>query len=114
LNSDSALPMMYMHDAIRATIELMEATPDKIKVRSSYNLAGCSFTPEELSNEIKKHKPDFQINYQPDFRQDIADSWPKSIDDTAARTDWGWKANFGLTEIVTVMLENVNVELLKS
>lgn len=114
LDENSALPMMYMADAIRATIELMEAEGENLKIRSSYNLAGCSFTPKELASEIKKHVPDFVINYQPDFRQQIADSWPKSIDDSAARNDWSWSADFGIEEIVSVMLENVNVNLLKS
>lgn len=114
LRSDSALPMMYMQDAIRATIELMEADPKDLKVRSSYNIAGCSFTPKELAEEIKKHLEDFQITYQPDFRQDIADSWPISIDDSAAKKDWNWSARFGIREIVTEMLENINVDLLKS
>lgn len=114
LRSDSALPMMYMQDAIRATIELMEADPKDLKVRSSYNIAGCSFTPKELAEEIKKHLEDFQITYQPDFRQDIADSWPISIDDSAAKKDWNWSARFGIREIVTEMLENINVDLIKS
>jgi nucleoside-diphosphate-sugar epimerase len=114
LRSDSALPMMYMQDAIRATIELMEADPKDLKVRSSYNIAGCSFTPKELAEEIKKHLEDFQITYQPDFRQDIADSWPISIDDSAAKKDWNWSARFGIREIVTEMLENINLDLLKS
>jgi nucleoside-diphosphate-sugar epimerase len=114
LRSDSALPMMYMQDAIRATIELMEADPKDLKVRSSYNIAGCSFTPKELAEEIKKHLEDFQITYQPDFRQDIADSWPISIEDSAAKKDWNWSARFGIREIVTEMLENINVDLLKS
>ena len=114
LSSDSELPMMYMEDAIRATVELMEADANSLKIRSSYNLAGCSFTPSDLANEIKKHLPDFKMDYKPDFRQAIADSWPKSIDDSAASTDWGWKARYGISEIVSVMLENVNVELLKT
>jgi nucleoside-diphosphate-sugar epimerase len=114
LDSDTELPMMYMADAIRATIDLMEADGSKLTVRSSYNLAGCSFTPAELAVEIKKHLPHFEIDYQPDFRQQIADSWPRSIDDSIARKDWGWNAQFGVAQIVTSMLENVNAEILKT
>lgn len=112
LKEDTPLPMMYMEDAIRATIELMEAPADEIKVRSSYNLSGCSFTPKELSEEIKKHIPAFQIEYNPDFRQAIADSWPGSIDDSAAREQWGWKENFSTKSLVEIMLKNVNPSLL--
>ncbi|MFT5777602.1 MAG: nucleoside-diphosphate-sugar epimerase [Crocinitomicaceae bacterium] len=112
LNQNTRLPMMYMEDAIRATLELMDAPADQIKVRSSYNLSGCDFTPAEIANEIKKHHPDFAIAYDPDFRQAIADTWPGSIDDSAARTDWGWKERVDLPELVRLMLENVNVELL--
>ncbi len=90
LSENTRLPMMYMPDAIRATIELMEAPLDKIKIRSSYNLAGISFTPKQISDEIKKHISDFKITYSPDFRQSIADSWPTSINDTHAQKDWGW------------------------
>ncbi|MEY4602998.1 MAG: hypothetical protein RIT43_290 [Bacteroidota bacterium] len=108
LREDSALPMMYMQDAIRATIELMAAKNENVKIRSSYNLAGCSFTPAELTNEIKKHLPGFQLMCNPDFRQAIADSWPMSVDDSNARTDWGWNPHFGLSEIVEIMLENVD------
>ncbi|MCE2712248.1 MAG: NAD-dependent epimerase/dehydratase family protein [Cryomorphaceae bacterium] len=108
LREDSALPMMYMEDAIRATIELMEAKIENVKIRSSYNLAGCSFTPAELTEEIRKHLPDFHLSCQPDFRQAIADSWPMSVDDSEARKDWGWIPAFGLSEIVRIMLENVN------
>lgn len=114
LDSDTELPMMYMADAIRATIDLMEADGSKLTVRSSYNLAGCSFTPAELAVEIKKYLPHFEIDYQPDFRQQIADSWPRSIDDSIARKDWGWNAQFGVAQIVTSMLENVNAEILKT
>ncbi|MCC7051029.1 MAG: NAD-dependent epimerase/dehydratase family protein, partial [Bacteroidia bacterium] len=89
LSENTALPMMHMEDAIRATIELMHAPNEKIKIRGSYNLSGLSFTPAEIANEIKKHIPDFKIDYQPDFRQAIADSWPKSINDTEAREQWG-------------------------
>ena len=108
LSKDTALPMMFMDDAIRGTIELMEAPAEKIKIRSAYNLAGCSFTPAELAQEIQALQPGFEINYAPDFRQAIADSWPNSIDDSHASTDWGWKAHFDTKAMVKVMLENVN------
>jgi nucleoside-diphosphate-sugar epimerase len=107
LSEDTTLPMMYMDDAIHATISIMNAASDSIKVRSSYNLAGVSFTPAELYAELKTHIPDFEINYEADFRQDIADSWPDSIDDTEARTDWGWKHDFNLEMIVKEMVEGV-------
>jgi nucleoside-diphosphate-sugar epimerase len=105
--------MMFMEDAIRATIELMEAPTEKIAIRSSYNLAGCSFTPKQLAEEIKTHIPSFEARYEPDFRQAIADSWPGSIDDSRARADWGWKEKYGTKELVSIMLDNVNVELLE-
>ncbi len=114
LKEDTALPMMYMEDAIRATIELMEAPKEKIDIRSSYNLSGCSFTPKEIAGEITKHIPDFKISYAPDFRQSIADTWPGSIDDSQARNQWGWKERFNLEMLVKTMLENVNVDLLKT
>jgi nucleoside-diphosphate-sugar epimerase len=113
LKEDTALPMMYMEDAIRATIELMEAPKEDVKIRSSYNLAGISFTPSDLANAITEELPDFKMNYQPDFRQAIADSWPKSIDDTAAKEDWGWKEAYDLRKMVKVMLENVDPSKLK-
>lgn len=108
LNKDSALPMMYMEDAIRATIELMDAPKEEVKIRSSYNLAGISFTPEQLSLAIQEILPTFKMMYQPDFRQDIADSWPDSIDDTAAKQDWGWKEKYDLKAMVETMLKNVD------
>jgi nucleoside-diphosphate-sugar epimerase len=113
LSENTRLPMMFMEDAIRGTIELMRAPKEQVKIRSAYNLAGCSFTPKELAKEIHQHIPTFTINYQPDFRQEIADSWPKSIDDTAARNDWGWKENFDTSELVKIMVDNVDTELLK-
>jgi nucleoside-diphosphate-sugar epimerase len=113
LKQDTALPMMYMEDAIRATIELMEAPSKNVKIRSSYNLSGCSFTPQELAEEIKKHHPDFQINYEPDFRQAIADSWPNSIDDSNARNDWGWKEKYGTEQLVEIMINNVDISLIE-
>ena len=108
LSEKTELPMMFMEDAIRATLELMEAPASSVKVRSSYNIAGCSFTPEELTAEIKKHIPTFKATYAPDFRQSIADSWPNSISDIEARNDWGWKENFGTEALVKVMIENVD------
>jgi len=107
LSKDTALPMMYMEDAIKATVEIMQADPDKIKIRSSYNLSGVSFTPKEIAAEIKKHIPNFTITYNPDFRQKIADSWPASIDDTNAREDWQWKHQFNLESMTIEMLENL-------
>jgi nucleoside-diphosphate-sugar epimerase len=107
LSEDTALPMMYMDDAIKATIEIMQADADKIKIRSSYNLSGVSFTPKEIAEEIKKHIPEFRITYKPDFRQKIADSWPASIDDTNAREDWQWKHQFDLATMTIEMLENL-------
>lgn len=107
LRADTKLPMMFMDDAIRGTIELMEAPAEQIKIRSAYNLAGCSFTPAELALEIQALQPDFKIAYEPDFRQDIADSWPNSIDDSHAAKDWGWKAQFDTKAMVKVMMENV-------
>ncbi|HMT96694.1 MAG TPA: NAD-dependent epimerase/dehydratase family protein [Ferruginibacter sp.] len=107
LKEDTYLPMMYMPDAIRATIELMESPADKISVRTSYNISGMSFSPKEIAAEIKKHIPDFSISYEPDYRQDIANSWPQSIDDSVAAKDWGWKKEYGLKEMVADMLENL-------
>jgi nucleoside-diphosphate-sugar epimerase len=112
LNEDSALPMMYMEDAIRATVELMEAPKENVKIRSSYNLAGLSFTPADLANAIQKEQANFEITYAPDFRQAIADSWPNSIDDSAAKKDWGWKEKYDLQEMVKTMLENVDISKL--
>ena len=107
LSENTGLPMMYMPDAIRATIELMEAPLDKIKIRSSYNLAGISFTPKQISDEIKKHISDFEITYSPDFRQSIADSWPTSIDDTHAQKDWGWNLEYDLEKMTSNMIKNL-------
>ena len=111
LKPDTYLPMMYMDDAVKATLDLMEAPAEKVKIRSSYNISAMSFSPEEIAIEIKKHIPEFAINYNPDFRQAIADSWPKSIDDSAARKDWGWKPDFGLREMTAVILENLPASL---
>ncbi len=109
LSEDTALPMMYMSDAIRATVNLMEAPPEKVKIRTSYNLAGFSFTPSELAAEIQKHIPGFTMAYQPDFRQQIADSWPDSIDDSEARNDWGWEPEYDLASMTEDMLRNLSV-----
>ena len=109
LEEDTYLPMMYMPDAIRATIELMEAPATKINIRTSYNISGMSFSPKEIASEIKKHIPEFTISYKPDYRQQIANSWPQSIDDSVARNDWGWKEDFDLGKMTKDMLENLVV-----
>ena len=111
LAEDAALPMMYMDDAIKATVDIMEAPAEKVKVRSSYNLSAISFTPEVLAKEIRKHITDFEIKYEPDFRQKIAESWPSTIDDNAAREDWGWEHEFDLEKMTTTMLEGVGKTL---
>ena len=110
LNEETYLPMMYMPDAIRATIELMEADASRISVRSSYNIAAMSFSPKEIANEIKKHLPGFSILYSPDSRQKIADSWPKSIDDSKAKEDWGWKPEYDIKRMTGDMLTNLQKE----
>jgi nucleoside-diphosphate-sugar epimerase len=107
LSEDTYLPMMYMPDAIRATIELMEAPAEKISIRSSYNLSAMSFSPKEIGDSIKKHIPDFDLTYKPDFRQQIANSWPQSIDDSQAQTDWNWKPKYDLDSMTLDMLENL-------
>ena len=111
LKEDTYLPMMYMPDAIRATIELMEAPAEKIKVRTSYNLSGMSFSPAEIGDEIRKHIPGFQLDFKPDYRQQIADSWPQSIDDSKANEDWGWKPEFDLAKMTADMLINLEGNL---
>ncbi|MBP6335014.1 MAG: NAD-dependent epimerase/dehydratase family protein [Bacteroidia bacterium] len=108
LSAKTILPMMYMPDALRATITLMEADSDLIKVRSAYNVAGMSFSPEELANAIRKHIPDFQISYAPDVRQNYADSWPQSIDDSVAGRDWGWKAEYDLSKMTEDMYHHIH------
>lgn len=107
LSENTKLPMMYMADAIRATVDLMEVSIDQVKIRSSYNLAGISFTPQQISEEIKKHIPDFEITYKSDFRQAIADSWPSSIDDSYAKKDWGWELKYDLEKMTSDMIENL-------
>ena len=107
LSAKTKMPMMYMDDAIAATIQIMQAPAEQIKIRSSYNLAAMSFTPTEIAAEIQKHIPDFTISYAPDFRQKIADSWPASIDDSRAREDWGWNHHFTLDNMTVDMLEHL-------
>ena len=111
LSEDTALPMMFMDDAIGNTIKLMQSDGDKLSLRSSYNVAGISFTPKQLTEAIKKHIPDFSISYNPDFRQAIADSWPASIDDSVAQKDWGVKTEFNLEKMTKVMLEKIKEKL---
>lgn len=111
LKEDTALPMMYMNDAIKATIDLMEASAEKVKIRSSYNLSAISFSPAELAEAIKKQIPEFQIDYNPDFRQVIADSWPSEIDDSRAREDWGWSHDYDLEAITEKMIDGVSAQL---
>ena len=108
LRQDTHLPMMYMPDAIRATIELMEAPAEKIKVRTSYNLSGMSFSPAEIGDEIKKHIPDFECEFRPDERQAIADSWPRSLDDSVAREEWGWQPRYDLARMTSDMLAKLS------
>ena len=110
LSSETKMPMMYMDDAIAATIQIMQAPADQIKIHSAYNLAAMSFTPTEIAAEIKKHIPEFTITYEPDFRQKIADSWPASINDDEARKDWGWKHEFDLESMTVDMLKNLSAE----
>lgn len=107
LDRDTELPMMYMPDAIRATLELMEAPSDSLTVRSSYNLAAMSFSPSMVAESIQKEIPSFTIDYQPDYRQQIASAWPKSIDDSVARSDWGWNPSYDLDSMTKDMLSNV-------
>jgi nucleoside-diphosphate-sugar epimerase len=107
LNEQTTLPMMHMEDAVRATLEITDAPSNLIKVRSSYNIAGVSFNPEQLTQEIKKHIPQFKISYHPDHRQKIANSWPESIDDQIARADWGWQEKYNLEKLVVNMLDNL-------
>jgi nucleoside-diphosphate-sugar epimerase len=107
LSENTALPMMYMPDAIKATIDLMHAEAEKVKIRSAYNLSGMSFSPKEIALEICTHFPTFKISYNPDSRQQIADSWPQSIDDSAAQNDWGWKAQYDLKKMSNDMFKHL-------
>ncbi len=107
LGPETTLPMIYMPDAIRATIELMNTPAEQIRIRSAYNVAGLSFNPRQLAEVIKQHLPQFEISYRPDHRQTIADTWPHSMDDTYARADWGWKARISLKELVDDMLAHI-------
>ena len=114
LSENTELPMMYMDDAIKATIQIMQAPVEEIKIRSSYNLAAMSFTPKQIGEEIQKQYPNFELSYEPDFRQKIADSWPASIDDTSARQDWGWKNDFDLTTMTEDMFQNLKEHIYKT
>ena len=107
LKEDTALPMMFMEDAVNATIKLMEAPKENIKIRSSYNVGGISFAPKGIAAEIKKHIPEFKITYNPDFRQPIAESWPQSIDDSEAQKDWGLETKYDIKKLTNTMLEGV-------
>lgn len=107
LKSSTMLPMIFIDDAIRATLELMDAPKKDITIRTSYNLAGMSFAANELYNIIKETYPDFKISYKPDFRQDIANSWPKSINDNQAKNDWGWKPKFDINSMTTIMIQKL-------
>jgi len=111
LGPDSALPMMMMSDAIQATVQLMDAERERLTVDGAYNLAGMTFTPAELAAEIKKHIPHFSIQYAPDFRQAIADSWPASIDDSVARRDWNWKAEYDISSLVSKMITEIKKKI---
>lgn len=111
IGEGTALPMMYMDDAIRATIELMQAPKENLTIHTAYNLQGISFTPEEIAAEIKKHIPEFEISYAPDYRQAIADSWPNSIDDSQAQKDWNWKPEFDIDSMTVEMLKHLKTKL---
>jgi nucleoside-diphosphate-sugar epimerase len=111
ISENTAMPMLYMDDAINATLQLMDAPKESIKVRTSYNLGGMSFTPSELAEEIKKEIPEFTIDYKPDFRQAIADSWPSSIDDSVAKKDWNLSYEFGISEMTKDMIKNLKKKL---
>ncbi|MGM0532268.1 MAG: NAD-dependent epimerase/dehydratase family protein [Bacteroidota bacterium] len=111
LSEELALPMMFMDDAVNATIQLMETPGENVKIRSSYNLGGISFTPKELVEEIRKYIPDLKVTYKPDFRQEIAESWPRRISDEAARKDWGWQHEYDLQKMTAVMVEKIREKL---
>jgi len=114
ISEDTAMPMLYMDDAIEATLKLMDASKESLTVRSSYNLGGMSFTPKQLAEEIRKEIPGFEISYEPDFRQAIADSWPASIDDSTAKNDWKLSYNFGISEMTQNMIKNLRIKLGKN
>jgi nucleoside-diphosphate-sugar epimerase len=109
LKDNTFLPMMYMPDAIRATVELMQANEQKISIRTSYNVSAISFSPKDIAQEIKKHIPDFAVSYNPDYRQSIADSWPQSIDASIAHKDWGWEPEYDLAKMTSDMLKNLKI-----
>ena len=111
LSEDMALPMMFMDDAVEATIQLMEAPAGQIQVRSSYNLGGISFTPKQLAEEIRKYIPELEVTYKPDFRQEIAESWPRRISDEAAQKDWGWQQQYDLEKMTRVMIEKIREKM---
>lgn len=111
LSESTPLPMMFMPDALKATFDIMEADSAKVKIRSSYNLSAITFTPKEIAKEIQKHIPDFKITYRLDFRQQIANSWPQSIDDSEARKDWGWNHEYDLPRMTEIMLKEVAKKL---
>ena len=113
LSENTTLPMMYMEDAINATINIMKAPSENIKIRSSYNISGMSFNPKEITSEIQQHISNFKISYSPDYRQEIANSWPQSINDNEAKKDWNWQPNFNLSRLVNVMLKNLEQTLLE-
>lgn len=110
LSKDTVLPMLYMDDAIRGTLQLMEVPSEKLSIRTSYNMAGVSFSPAEVAASIREYYPDFKVTYAPDFRQPIADSWPKSIDDQVARSEWGWSPHFNLAGITKDMLAHLSAK----
>ena len=112
LSDDVTLPMMFMPDAIRGTIELMESDAANVKVRSSYNLSAINFNPAEVTCSIQKHIPDFKVSYNPDFRQKIAETWPSSIDDSQARKDWGWKHTYDLDAMTEIMLKEIKKKII--
>ena len=114
ISENTGMPMLYMSDAIKATLDLMAAPKESLTVHTAYNLGGMSFTPKELAHEIKKEMPDFTIDYKPDFRQEIADSWPASIDDSVAKKDWGLSYDYGISEMTKDMLTNLKVKLAKN
>jgi len=110
LSEDTCLPMMYMEDAVHATVQIMQVNANQINIRTSYNLSAMNFTPKELASAIHQHLPNFTISYKPDYRQAIADSWPDSIDDTKAREDWGWSPNYTLSKMTKDILENLQAQ----